>query len=147
MQTSLVILKPDCVDRWLIWEVISRFESKWLKISWMKMMQLGEEVINEHYDFLKDKPFFPDIKAYMTRTPVVAMAVSWANSISIIRSIAWATNPAEALPGTIRWDLWLTIDWNIMHASDSEETAEVELKRFFGGEGIFYYKRVIDDVL
>ena len=146
MQTSLVILKPDCVDRWLIWQVISRFESKWLKISWMKMMKLDESIINEHYDFLMDKPFFPDIKAYMTRTPVIVMAVSWSNSISIIRSLAWATNPVEALPWTIRWDLWLTIDWNIMHASDGEETAKVELERFFKWEWIFDYERVIDNV-
>ncbi|USN58795.1 MAG: nucleoside-diphosphate kinase [Candidatus Peribacteria bacterium] len=147
MQTTLVLLKPDCVDRGLIGAVISRFEAKGLKISGMKMMQLDEAIINEHYDFLKDKPFFPDIKAYMVRTPVVAMAISGVNAISIVRALGGATNPVDANPGTIRGDFGLTIDGNIMHASDSEETAEIELQRFFGGKDVFEYSRVIDTVL
>ena len=147
METTLILLKPDTVDRGLIGQVISRIEAKGLKISGLKMMQLDEDIINEHYDFLMDKPFFPDIKAYMTRTPVVAMAVSWANAISTVRTLTWATNPQEALPGSIRGDFGLTIDGNIIHASDSSETAEKELARFFKGEGIYEYSRVIDIVL
>lgn len=147
MQTTLILLKPDTIERALIWQVISRIESKWLKISWLKMMQLDESVINEHYDFLMDKPFFPSIKKYMTRTPVVALAVTWKEAIKTIRNLTWATNPFEALPGSIRWDFGLTIDWNIIHASDSPENAEIELKRFFWWKDIFDYKRVIDEVL
>lgn len=147
MQTTLVLLKPDTIDRGLIGQVIARFEAKGLKISGMKMMQLDNAIINEHYDFLADKPFFPAIKSYMIRTPVVAMAITGKNVISIIRNLAGATNPVDAMPWTIRWDFGLTIDWNIMHASDSEETAKVELKRFFKDEGIFEYNRVIDNVL
>lgn len=147
METTLILLKPDAVERGFIGQVISRLENKWLKINGLKMMQLDEAIINEHYDFLMDKPFFPSIKAYMMRTPVVALAVSWQNAILTVRSLTWATNPQEALPGSIRWDFGLTIDWNIIHASDSPETAEKELNRFFWWSDIFQYSRWIDSIL
>ena len=111
------------------------------------MMQLDDSIIEEHYDFLMDKPFFPSIKEYMTRTPVVALAVSGVNAIATVRMLTGATNPQEALPGSIRGDLGLTIDGNIIHASDSAETAEVELKRFFKGEGVYEYSKLTDAVL
>ena len=110
-------------------------------------MKLSESIINEHYDFLMDKPFFPSIKSYMTRTPVVAIAISWLDAIKTVRNLTGATNPAEALPGSIRGDFALTINWNIIHASDSLETAEKELKRFFGDKDIFDYERVIDKII
>ena len=147
METTLILLKPDAVERGLIGTVINRLEAKGLKICGLKMMELSEEIINEHYDFLMDKPFFPSIKGYMSRTPVVALAVGGANAISTVRTLTGATNPQEALPGSIRGDLGLTIDGNIIHASDSAETAEVELKRFFGGSDIFEYSRGIDGIL
>ena len=147
MQTTLVLLKPDTVERSLIGQVISRLESKGLKISGLKMMQLDDAIIAEHYDFLADKPFFPTIQSYMKRTPVVALAVTGANAISTVRTLTWATNPAEALPGSIRWDFGLTIDWNIIHASDSEENATIELNRFFKWEWIYDYTKVVDEVL
>ncbi len=147
METTLILLKPDTVERWLIGEVISRLEAKWLKFAGMKMMQLDDSIIEEHYDFLMDKPFFPSIKEYMTRTPVVALAVSGENAISTVRTLTGATNPQEALPGSIRWDLGMTIDGNIIHASDSQETAEVELKRFFKNEGVYEYVKLTDVVL
>ena len=147
MQTTLILLKPDTVERSLIGQVIARIEAKWLKIVGLKMMQLDDSVIEEHYDFLMSKPFFPSIKKYMKRTPIVAMAVAWKNAIPIIRMLTGATNSAEALPGSIRWDFGLTIDGNIIHASDSEETAKIELNRFFKKEEIFDYKKLTDDVL
>ena len=147
METTLILLKPDAVERGLIGQVIARLEAKGLKICGLKMMQLSEEIINEHYDFLMDKPFFPSIKEYMTRTPVVALAVSGENAIATVRMLTGATNPQEALPGSIRGDFGLTIDGNIIHASDGAETAEIELKRFFGGENIFEYSRGIDGIL
>lgn len=147
MQTTLILLKPDTVERSLIGQVISRLENKGLKIVGLKMMQLDDAIINEHYDFLADKPFFPAIQAYMKRTPIVALAVRGANAISTVRNLTGATNPAEALPGSIRGDFGLTIDGNIIHASDSEETAEKELNRFFKGEGIFDYAKLTDEVL
>jgi nucleoside-diphosphate kinase len=147
METTLILLKPDTITRSLVGEVISRIEAKGLKISGLKMMQLSDEIINEHYDFLADKPFFPSIKSYMTRTPVVALAVSGANAIATVRTLTGATNPQEALPGSIRGDLGLTIDGNIIHASDSAETAAVELERFFKGQDIFEYSKISDEVL
>ena len=147
METTLILLKPDTVERGFIGQVISRIEQKGLKINGLKMMQLDDALIAEHYDFLADKPFFPSIQAYMKRTPVVALAVSGANAIATVRMLTGATNPQEALPGSIRGDLGLTIDGNIIHASDSPKTAEIELKRFFGGENIFEYSRGIDGIL
>ena len=147
MQTTLILLKPDTVERSLIGEVISRIERKGLKISGLKMMQLDDAIINEHYDFLADKPFFPNIVKYMQRTPVVAMAVTWKDAIKTVRTLTGATNPAEALPGSIRGDFGLTIDGNIIHASDSEENAKIELNRFFKGEGIYEYDKLTDEVL
>jgi len=111
------------------------------------MMQLNDAIIEEHYDFLMDKPFFPSIKKYMTRTPVVALAVTGVNAILTVRSLTGATNPQEALPGSIRGDFGLTIDGNIIHASDTPENAEIELNRFFGGKDIFDYKKLTDEVL
>lgn len=147
METTLILIKPDAVERGLVGKIVTRLEEKALKISGMKMMQLTDEIINEHYDFLMDKPFFPSLKGYMQRTPVVALAVSGASAISTVRSLTWATNPQEALPGSIRGDFGLTIDWNIIHASDAPETAKIELQRFFGGENIFDYWRGIDEIL
>ncbi len=147
METTLILLKPDTVERGLIWNIISRLEQKALKISGLKMMQLDDAIIEEHYDFLKDKPFFPSLKAYMQRTPVVALAVSGDNAVATVRTLTGATNPQEALPGSIRGDYGLTIDGNVIHASDSTETAEIELKRFFKWEGVFEYSRGIDGIL
>ena len=147
METTLILLKPDTIERSLVGTVIARLEDKWLKIVGLKMMQLDEDIINEHYDFLMDKPFFPNIKKYMTRTPVVAIVVQGANAVSTVRNLTGATNPQEALPGSIRGDFGLTIDGNIIHASDSTETAETELKRFFKGQDVFEYAKVTDDVL
>lgn len=144
METTLVLLKPDSVQRGLIGQIVSRFENKGLKIVWMKMMQLSEEIVTEHYDFLADKPFFPGIKAYMTWSPVVAMAISGTNVIKTVRNLTGATNPSEALPGSIRGDFALTIDANIIHASDSEETAKTELNRFFKQEEITSYTKISD---
>ena len=147
METTLILLKPDAVERGFIGTIISRLEAKGLKLSWLKMMQLDDAVIEEHYDFLMDKPFFPSLKSYMQRTPVVAMAVSGPSAVSTVRTLTGATNPQEAMPGSIRGDMGLTIDGNIIHASDSLETAETELNRFFKGENIFDYGRGIDGIL
>ncbi len=147
METTLVLLKPDCVQRNLMGEVIGRFERKGLTILGMKMIQLDDTLINEHYGFLSDKPFFPAIVEYMKSSPIVAMAIRWANAVKTIRTMSGATNPVEALPGTIRGDFALSIDGNIMHASDSIDTAKEELERFFNKNEIFEYNRLDAKVL
>lgn len=147
METTLILLKPDTIERSLIGQVIARLEAKGLKIVGLKMMQLDDAIIAEHYDFLADKPFFPALKGYMQRTPVVAIAAKWVNAVKTVRNLTWATNPQEALPGSIRGDFALTIDANIIHASDTIENAEKELNRFFKWEGIFDYTKISDEVL
>lgn len=147
METTLILLKPDTVERGLIGHVISRLEAKGLQLAGIKMIQLDNEVINEHYAHIADKPFFPGIVKYMQRTPVVAIAARGTDAVATVRTLIGATNPKDALPGTVRWDLALTVDANIIHASDSVENAEIELKRFFKGEGIFDYTRLINEVL
>ena len=147
METTLVLLKPDCVQRNLIGEVIVRLERKWLTILGMKMLQLDDALIDEHYGFLSDKSFYPEIVKYMKSSPIVAMAIRGVNSVKTIRTMSGATNPVDALPGTIRGDFALSIDGNIMHASDSVETAKEELERFFNKEEIFDYNRLDNKVL
>lgn len=147
METTLVLLKPDTVQRSLVGQVISRFENKGLKIIGMKMMTLSEEIINEHYDFLMDKPFFPKIKSYMTSAPVVAIALAGSDVVKTVRNLTGATNPSDALPGSIRGDFALTIDANIIHASDSRETAAIELKRFFSEDELNSYSKISDEVV
>ncbi len=147
METTLILLKPDCVQRNLMGEIIGRFEKKGLTILGMKMIQLDDALITEHYGFLADKPFFPAIVSYMKSSPIVAMAIRGSNAVSTIRTMSWSTNPVDALPWTIRGDFALSIDGNIMHASDSVETANEELERFFKKEEIFEYKRLDNKVL
>lgn len=147
METTLILLKPDCVQRNLMGEVIGRFEKKGLTILGMKMLQLDDALIDEHYGFLSDKPFYPGIVTYMKSSPIVAMAIRGANAVKTIRTMSGATNPVEALPGTVRGDFALSIDGNIMHASDSVETANEELARFFKPEEIFDYERLDNKVL
>ncbi len=147
MEMTLILLKPDTIERALIGEVISRLEAKGLRIAGLKMMQLDDAIIDEHYDFLTDKPFYPEIKGYMSRNPIVAIAASGANAVKTVRALTGATDPQEALPGSIRGDLGLTISGNIIHASDSLETAEKELARFFKGQDIYDYTRPCDGIL
>ncbi len=104
-------------------------------------MNMSGALVDEHYDFLMDKPFFPSIKSYMTSSPIVALAVEGHESVKVVRSMCGATNPVDALPGTIRGDLAKNIDNNIIHSSDSEETAGKELARFFKSEELFDYGR------
>lgn len=131
MEKTLILLKPDTVKRGLIGQIITRIENKNLKIIDLKMMKLYENIINEHYAHLTDKPFFPRIRDYMMSGEVVAIWIEWTEAVKTMRNLTWATNPLEANPGTIRWDFALIVDENIIHASDSVENALIEYKRFF----------------
>ena len=139
MEKTLVILKPGAVQRALVGEVTARFERKGLRLAGMKMMQLTDEILNEHYAHLVDRPFFPGLKKSMTRTPVVAMCLEGVGAVDVVRQMAGATNGRKALPGTIRGDFSMSGQQNIVHASDSLESAAVEVKRFFKDEEIFDY--------
>ncbi len=140
-ETSLIIFKPDTLQRGLLGEMIHRFERKGLKIRGLKMMQLEDAVLEEHYAHIKDKPFFGGIKEYMKATPVVVLAITGINAISAIRTIVGPTKGHEAPAGTIRGDFSMSGQSNIVHASDSKESAEAELKRFFKEDELFDYDR------
>ncbi|MFH1258151.1 MAG: nucleoside-diphosphate kinase, partial [Candidatus Micrarchaeota archaeon] len=137
MERTLILLKPDCVQRELVGKVISRFEARGLKIAGLKMVQLRDELLDEHYSHLKDKPFFSGIKKFMKGTPVVAMVLEGLECVEIARAMCGPTNARKAPPGTIRGDFGMSVQSNIVHASDSKETAEKEIRRFFAKEEIF----------
>lgn len=140
MERTLVILKPGCVERNLIGEVIGRIEKRGLIICGMKMMQLDEPLLREHYAHLVDKPFFPDIVKAMTACPVVVMCLQGVDVVSVFRTMTGVTNGRKAEPGTIRGDLSMSGSLNIIHASDSVENAKIEVARFFKPEELFDYK-------
>lgn len=137
MEQTLCILKPSAVGRFLMGEIIARIERKGLIISGMKMIQLDEEILREHYAHLVDKPFFPEIVKSMTATPVVVMCISGVDAVSVFRAMTGVTNGRQAQPGTLRGDFCMSNQANIVHASDSVENAAIELRRFFSPEEIF----------
>ncbi|MDR0428135.1 MAG: nucleoside-diphosphate kinase [Dysgonamonadaceae bacterium] len=139
MEKTLIILKPCTIQRRLIGEIISRFEKKGLLLIGMKMAWLTDEILNEHYSHLKEKSFFQRIKDSMNITPVVLACWGGVDAVSVVRTIVGATNGRIALPGTIRGDYSVSIQENIIHASDSVETAAIELKRFFKDEELYSY--------
>ena len=144
MQRTLVLIKPDAVQRGLAGEVIGRLERKGLKIAGAKMMMVDEELARRHYEAHVDRPFFPSLLEFITSSPVVALAVEGPNAVEITRLVMGATNPLEAAPGSIRGDFALTVGPNLIHGSDSEEAARRELDLFFDDGEIFDYERDID---
>lgn len=140
MEQTLVILKPSAIQRGLIGEVISRFERKGLKLVGMKMVQLDDEILNEHYSHLKEKPFFGQVKQSMMATPVIIQCWEGIDAARVVRNLIGVTNGRDALPGTIRGDYSMSAQENIVHASDSPDSAKTELKRFFDNSELFDYK-------
>jgi nucleoside-diphosphate kinase len=132
MEETLVLVKGDGVRRKLIGEIIRRIEAKDLDIAGMKLMDVNRELAEEHYAEHREKPFFDELVDFITATPVVAMGVRGEGAIKVMRSLMGATNPAEAAPGTIRGDLALSMPDNLVHGSDSPESAKRELGLFFG---------------
>ena len=141
------MIKPDAVQRGLIGEIISRLERKGLKIVAMKMLNVSRELAERHYAEHREKPFFESLVSYITSAPVVAMVVEGKNAVKVVRTLVGATNPQEALPGTIRGDFGMDIGRNVIHASDSLESAEREISLFFKPEEIVEYKRIDEDWL
>ena len=128
---TFFMIKPDGVKRNLIGEIISRVEEKGFKITKIKMMTINQNLAEEHYGEHKDKPFFSDLVSFITSGPVVAMQVEGENVVAQIRNLMGATNPSDATPGSIRGDLAIELDKNVVHGSDSDESAERELNLFF----------------
>jgi len=137
-EKTLVILKPDCMQKNLAGIVLERFAKNGLSLAACKMIQLNENILREHYDFLTDKPFFPSILSYMQECPVLVLVLVGDNCISITRDLLGPTDSSIAPKGTIRGDFGLDKSRNIAHASDSTESAQKEIARFFKAEEIFY---------
>jgi nucleoside-diphosphate kinase len=131
IQTTLVLLKPDCVTKSLAGETIKRFEGAELQIIGCKMQHLSSETLREHYAHIADKPFYPEVEGFMQSAPVIAMALRGEDAIARVRDLVGPTDSTVAAKGTIRGDLGEDKMRNIVHASDSVEAAEAELKRFF----------------
>lgn len=144
MERTLVLLKPDSIQRGLAGEVISRLERRGLKFAAMKLMKVSEELANRHYGEHVGKPFFDGLVKFITSSPIVAMVVEGENVVEVVRNTVGATNPIQAAPGTIRGDLGLTIGMNLIHASDSLESAKREIDIFFQPGEIVEYSRNID---
>ncbi len=146
-EKSLIIIKPDTLQRNLVGEIISRFERKGLKIIGMKMMTVEDTILKEHYAHIADKPFFPGILNYMKTCPVIVMAVSGINAVSAIRLIVGPTRGYEADAGSIRGDFSMSSQSNLVHASDSVEAGENEIKRFFKSDELFSYAKIDTDLI
>ena len=144
MEQTLVLVKPDGVQRGLIGEVISRLERRGLKLAGMKLLQVDEALAHRHYGEHVERPFFPGLVNFITSGPVVAMAWEANNAVEIVRNTMGPTNPASAPPGTIRGDLAVDIGRNLIHGSDSPESAVRELALFFQPEEIVSYSRSND---
>lgn len=144
MEQTLVLVKPDGVQRGLIGEIIGRLEHRGLKLVGMKLMQVDEALAHRHYGEHADRPFFPGLVGFITSGPVVAMAWEANNAVEIVRNTMGPTNPVGAAPGTIRGDLGIDIGRNLIHGSDSPESALRELDLFFQREEILTYSRSND---
>lgn len=129
---TFVMIKPDGVERGLVGEIVSRFERRGFKLSEARMMRISRETAEEHYAQHKGKPFFGELVDYITSGPVFAMILEGENAVQLARAMIGATNPANAAPGTIRGDYARSVEANVIHGSDSDESAEREIRRFFG---------------
>lgn len=147
MEKTLVILKPSALQRALVGEVIKRFEQKGLQLCGIKMIQLSEKILGEHYAHLADRPFFQRIKNSMMITPVIVTCWEGKDSVKVVRAMTGSTNSRDAVPGTIRGDFSMSLQENIVHTSDSVENAKEELARFFNNDEIFEYKNLLSPFL
>src|ERR1700675_4060171 len=139
MERTLILIKPDAIGRGLIGKIITRFEEKGLKLVGIKFLRLTDALLNEHYSHLADKPFFGGTKRFMQTTPVIAICLEGLDCVETVRGLCGITKAREAAPGTVRGDWAMSIQANLVHASDSIETAKQEVKRFFADSELFDY--------
>lgn len=135
-----MLVKPDGIIRGLVGRVISRFEDKGIKVVGMKMLKMNKDMAREHYAHLINKPFYLELEAFMTHMPIIAMVLEGKDVVNVVRRMVGSTNARDADPGTIRGDFSMSVSKNIVHASDSKETAKVEIKRFFKEYEIYSYE-------
>jgi nucleoside-diphosphate kinase len=140
MEKTLLLIKPDGVHRRLVGEVISRFEKKGLQLVGIKMLTMDDELLAEHYSHLIAKPFFREIAEFMKVSPIIATCWAGLDAVATVRGMCGVTEAREAVPGTIRGDLAMSIQTNIVHASDSKKAATDEVRRFFREGELFEYE-------
>jgi nucleoside-diphosphate kinase len=140
-EKTLVLLKPDALQRNLLGEIIHRFEDKGLKVVGLKMLKMDDVLVKEHYGKFEDKPFFAGLKKYMSSSPIVAIAFSGIRAVTVVRNMIGATKSYEAAPGTIRGDFAMSMGSNLVHASDPAEDPAGEVARFFKDSELFSYQR------
>jgi len=145
LQRTLVILKPDAVQRKLVGRIIDRFDDKSFKIVAMKMLYFTDALIHDLYGHIEQRSIFPQFKKYITSGPVIAMILEREDAIRVARKMCGSTDPNDAYPGTIRADYAKNLDNNIIHVADSVDSAEMEITLFFDKDEIFAYKRVLID--
>ncbi|HEV7678371.1 MAG TPA: nucleoside-diphosphate kinase [Candidatus Dormibacteraeota bacterium] len=143
-ERTLVLVKPDGVQRGLVGEVICRLERRGLQLNGMKLMRISEELAGRHYAEHRDKPFFAGLVSFITSAPVVAMVWQGPGAVAMVRAMMGATNPANAAPGTIRGDLAVSFGMNVIHGSDSAESAQREVDLFFAADEVLQWERTID---
>lgn len=141
MERTLILIKPDAVQRGLIGQIIHRFEQKGIKIIGLKMMPLNEAILREHYAHIADKSFYPGVEKFMMGSPVVAMCLEGLEVVNAVRLIVGITKAREAEAGSIRGDFAMSLSCNVVHASDSVENAEKEVERFFQSEELHSYHK------
>ena len=141
MERTLVLIKPDGIQRGLAGKIITRFEEKGLKMIGCKMMALDEAVLREHYAHIADKPFFPGVAKFMSSSPVLAMCWEGFECVEAVRLITGVTKARQADAGTIRGDFAMSVSCNVIHTSDSVETAEKEVPRFFNPDDLYDYTK------
>jgi len=143
-ERTLVLIKPDGVQRQLVGRILTRYEDRGLNLVGLKLVKIDRDLAERHYAAHRGKPFFPGLVEFITSAPLVAVALDGPNAISVVRAINGATRPHEAAPGTIRGDFALETAQNIVHASDGPEAAETELALWFGPGELHEYERAID---
>ena len=143
MERTLILIKPNALQRGIVGDIITRFERKGLRLSGMKMLFMTDELVAEHYAHLVERPFFPYLKASMQAAPLIACCLEGAEAVETVRQMVGATNSRKALPGTIRVDFSMSGEQNVVHASDSVENALVEINRFFNPAELYDYESAV----
>lgn len=146
-ERTLILFKPDTVQRALCGELLKRIENKSLKVIGLKMLQVTPEMAKQHYSEHVEKPFYPGLEEFITSGPIVAVAVEGPNAIAVMRTLMGATNGAEAAPGTIRGDFGCSRQMNLIHGSDGPDAAAKELGIYFNDSELFGYKQLTASML
>ena len=146
-ERTLVLCKPDAMQRGRVGQIISRFEDKGLKIAGMKMLRVDEALANRHYQEHVEKAFYPHLRGFITSSPVIALAIEGDNAVEVVRTLIGVTNPQEAAPGTIRGDFGINLTKNLVHGSDSPASAEREIGLFFDASELYDYEMTIKEWL